>query len=86
MRRPRGGGNDGGLFLICDFHHSNSLPQRLSLSSRLAGLIPPPSKLESDMINFNDELNIDDLESVSGGTGSLSDVATHVNAYVAALQ
>jgi hypothetical protein len=38
------------------------------------------------MINFNDELNIDDLESVSGGTGSLSDVATHVNAYVAALQ
>jgi len=31
------------------------------------------------------ELNIDELDTVSGGTGSLGDVCTYVTSYVAAL-
>jgi hypothetical protein len=44
-----------------------------------------PPKQESDMTNLNTELNFNELDTVSGGAGSLGDVLTYVSAYIAAL-
>ena len=45
----------------------------------------PPLKQGNDMTNDILELSVNELDTVSGGAGSLGDVLTYVSAYTAAL-
>jgi hypothetical protein len=54
--------------LLCDVHHSGNPPRVVSLSSRLAGMVPPPTKQERDMNSQARELHLSELHEVSGGS------------------
>src|ERR1700710_2917771 len=56
--------------LRCDTHHSRRSWTGVSVSSQLAGMVPPRDKQENDMTDLNNEvreLSNDELDAVSGG-------------------